>query len=86
MRGTAARVRQNAPGLGDATKANLAGRFVEVPVVIGTPAITVRVDQDQLLGHGVMIAGRCDGKAGPDTEGPTGRAPPPAPPVASGHG
>ena len=77
VRATAARLRQDAPGLGDPTKANLAGLVVEAPVVIGAPAVAVRVDQDQLLGHGAMIAGRCDGNADPahggpamDTEGP----------------
>ena len=93
VRGTAARLRQDAPGLGDPTKANLAGLVVEAPVVIGAPAVAVRVDQDQLLGHGAMIAGRCDGNARPghgapalDTEGPHRTGTPTRPPVASGHG
>ncbi len=60
-------LRQDAPGLGDAAKANLAGLSVEVPVVSGTSTVAVRVDQDQLLGHDAMIAGRCDGNAAPDT-------------------
>ena len=63
MAGAPAGFGEDPPGLGDTAKTNFAGLPVEVPLVIGAPAIAVRVDQDQLLRHGAMIAGGCDGNA-----------------------
>ena len=64
MAGAPAGFGEDPPYFGDTPKTNFAGLPVEVPLVIGAPAIAVRVDQDQLLRHGAMIAGGCDRNAG----------------------
>jgi hypothetical protein len=46
---------ENAPNLGYASPADLAGVFVEAEVVLA------RLYEDQLLCHAMIISGGCDG-------------------------